>query len=207
MDVGLAGGVASVLAAAALTPLVMRWLAREELLVPGELVYGRRFRVGSVLFGLVPGLLLAGLAILVRPRTRGDWLALLFLNLLWAAITVPLALEAIGVRLAFDGSGLHVSSPWSRARTLHWSRVRLVRWSVAIRWLVLSDGEGTVVRVSPLLSGLERFATACRHHIAPEILRTDPDGAAALELMARGHGSLLAWRTEPPSKIDVRDLR
>lgn len=197
------GAVIGGLAAAALVPLVMRWLARPSMVptAPGELVYDKRLRVVSVLFGVIPTTFVAGLGIASRPQTRQDLVGFVFVLLLFPTLAAPLVVEALRVRVTFDDCGIHVSSPWSRERTLSWLWIRIVRWNKAIRWLVISDGGATTVRISPLLSGLAAFAVVCRQHVPPEVLQVDPDGAAAIDLMARGRGSQLAWRTERPSNI------
>src|SRR6185295_20356991 len=101
---------------------------------------------------------------------------------LFQAIALPLVLEFYRVIISYDDSGIHVVSPWSRRRTLLWREISVIRWRPIAKWLDLGDGSN-VVHVSPLMSGLDGFATACLSHVPRRSISSDTEGASAITLM------------------------
>src|SRR5262249_39250418 len=112
------------------------------------------------------------------------------LLLFFPTLTLPLVIEFYRVSISFDDAAIHVSSPWSRRRTLLWSEVRTVRWRSVAKWLDLRT-ERSVVHISPWLVGLEAFAAACKKHLPAEVLSRNPQTANVLVLMEQGRAGEL----------------
>ena len=68
------------------------------------------------------------------------------------------------------------------------------------KWLDPSDG-ANFAHVSPLLSGLESFAAACRASLAPEVLAGDAEVPSVLTLLEQGRARDLVWGSERPSRL------
>jgi hypothetical protein len=186
---------------ALVVPLVLRWIASGSPPAgkPGVLLYSRRARMFALLFCVVPPLVLSVAALASGLKHPGDLASFLGLVLFFPALSLPLALEFYRVAIRFDAAGIQVASPWSRRRTLPWTEVRSVRWRKMAKWLDLA-GTGGVVHVSPMLTGLDEFARACRASLAPELL-ADREAGSVLALLEQGRASELMWASEPPSRL------
>jgi hypothetical protein len=185
-----------------IVPLVIRWLSRGSTgtATPGKLVYASKHKAFALTFLLVPPVLVGALAVAAPPKNQGDAIAFAAIILLFAGISLPLVIEFYRVSISFDDSAIHVSSPWSRRRSLPWSEVRTIRWRNTAKWLDLRT-ERSVVHISPWLVGLEAFAAACKTHLPAEVASRDADAASALLLMEQGRGGELVWANQPPSKL------
>jgi hypothetical protein len=127
-------------------------------------------------------------------------LAFAAIILFFAALALPLVIEFYRVSISFDEVAIHVSSPWSRRRTLPWREVRAVRWRNVAKWLDLRT-ERSVVHISPWLIGLEAFAAACKTHLPADVVTRDAEAASVLVLMQQGRGGELVWANQSPTRL------
>jgi hypothetical protein len=196
------------LAIAIIVPLTLRWLARGQ--PPqgraGLLCYSRRARLFAGLFCLVPPLLFSTIAVLAAREGTGDRGTFIMLILFFPALALPLALEFFLVTITYDDEAIHVSSPWSRRRSLRWSEIGTARWRRTAKWFDLSDGR-TTVHVSPLLTGLEAFGTACRERMPEAAMAADWETSSVLRLMEQGRAHELVWGNDSPSALLMKRPR
>jgi hypothetical protein len=197
--------VLAVVVSAAVVPIVLRWLSQGSRApsLPGTLVYGSRHKAFALVFLAVPCLLVLALGVAVRPEKGKDVLMFAAMILFFAALASPLVIEFYRVSISFDDAGIHVSSPWSKRRTVAWGDVRKIRWRGVAKWFDLR-ADKAVVHISPWLVGLEGFAAACKAHLPPEVLARDAEAASVLVLMAQGRAAELVWANQSPSTL-VRD--
>jgi hypothetical protein len=185
-----------------IVPLVIRWLSRGSAATasPGKLAYASRHKAFALAFLVIPPVLVGALAVAAPPRKPGDVIAFAAIILLFAGLSLPLVIEFYRVSISFDDVGIHVSSPWSRRRTLRWDEVRVIRWRNVTKWLDLRT-ERSVVHISPWLVGLEAFGVACETHLPVDVVSRDAEAACVLALMKQGRAGELVWANQPPSSL------
>src|SRR4051794_13386385 len=112
-------------AIAIILPLTLRWLARGQPPQgrPGLLCYSRRARLFAGLFCVGPPLVFSIIALLAAREGTGDRATFIKLILFFPALALPLVLEFFLVSITYDSEAIHVSSPWSRRRSLRWSDI------------------------------------------------------------------------------------
>jgi hypothetical protein len=183
-------------------PIALRWLSQGSSAAgaSGKLTYGSRQRAFAVVLLLVPLLFVGALAVAKPPKNPTEVLTIAGIFAFFAAIDLPLLIEFYRVTISFDDVGIHVSSPWSRRRTLPWREVRSVRWRNMAKWLDLRT-ERSVVHISPWLVGLEAFAAACQAHLPADLVSRDAEAASVLALMQQGRGGELVWANESPTSL------
>jgi hypothetical protein len=194
--------VLAVVVTVTVVPVVLRWLSRgpATAALPGTLAYGSRHKAFALAFLVVPCLLVALLTVAAPPKKAIDVLVPVALISFFAALASPLVIEFYRVSISFDEVGMHVSSPWSRRRTVAWRDVRKIRWRSVAKWFDLRADRG-VVHISPWLVGLDAFATACKTHLPLEVLSRDEEAASVLVLMEQGRAGELVWANQRPTTL------
>jgi hypothetical protein len=189
-------------------PLVLRWLSRGSAgaAEPGRLAYGSKHKAFALAFFVVPPILIGALSVVAPPKKPGDLLAFVAMIVMFVAITLPLVIEFYRVSISFDDLAIHVSSPWSRRRSLPWREVRAIRWRKLAKWFDLRT-EGSVVHISPWLLGLEAFAAACKTHLPDDVLSRDAEAASVLVLMQQGRAGELVWDNRSPTQLAQNRIR
>src|SRR5262245_57513044 len=105
---------------AILVPVVLGWLLRSAQAQPLKkdgiawLRYGTSIK-GFALFGLAIVMGLCALWFLVKPK---DQAAVLVMILLFAGLTLPLAIECFFVRIGFDEDRIYCHSGWRKSRII-----------------------------------------------------------------------------------------
>ncbi len=135
-----------------------------------------------LIVGLVTGVpfLLGGMAALVLAGPD-RWVALIFFS--FAALGGYLAWEYVAVRYSISDDGFTYRTLSAGRGTARWSDVKAIRWSPSAKWLRLELADGRVVRISVLMLGLDRFASAILTGATAE---SDPETRTVLEACARG---------------------
>ena len=148
--------------------------AGDELRHPKVILVVALFTGVPFLAGAIAALIFAG---------KDRWTSLVFLGfaglggyLLWEYLYVryTLAAEGFSYRTLMAGRGFG-----------RWAEVKAVKWSQASKWFRLELGDGRVVRVSVLLLGLDRFATALIKNADGAVI--EPGTRQLLEQCAQGN--------------------
>jgi hypothetical protein len=169
-----------------LVALVLGWLARTRLSERPQsdhlvLEHPRSTLViGMVCSGFF--LALAFLSWAFPGKDGSGTISLTFLG--FAALGVPIIAEYFRVRHRLDPGGLRYSPLISRSGFLPWSSVARVRYSNLGKWFRLEAADGTVVRVSIMLTGLPEFARTVLREVTES--RIDDGTRSVLERTAAG---------------------
>jgi hypothetical protein len=118
--------------------------------------------------------------------------------LIFASVVLALTTEFFGVRHAYDNAGLMYRSAWSRRRRVSWAEIEKVEWRPIVKWLDLKTRDGRRLHLPPMLGGLAGFAELALRQISPLAWAQGDEAPAVLQLMAAGHGAVLAVRCPHP---------
>lgn len=154
--------------------------------------YPSLLRWGSVCFAA--GILAAVSAQVVAhpPRSPRDTVFVLLTYVMFAGLTGSLVWECLRFRMVVGPDGLNRRSPWRRRRFIRWDEVADVSFSGPLGWFEVRATDGSAVRMSVLVGGLEAFLEACEHRLTPRQLeparaaynflrRTFPSEASGLD--------------------------
>lgn len=113
--------------------------------------------VGTALFGI--------LVVASSNSSRPDdwWAPFVFMGfVLLGAVTVA---EAVRVRHELTDTGIAYQGLLRRYDQIRWNEIVSARWSPGMKWLVVTTGDGRVMRFSGLLNGLESLAIALSERV------------------------------------------
>jgi hypothetical protein len=195
-SVGVTAGLIAVV-----VPMVLRALGQASSVEPGRVAYGRTQRGFAAVMSIVPPLGVLALAFAKPPSSIWEVVAIAMLALFFPALSLPLLLEFTRVAHRYDDRGCDFVSPWSRRRRLEWSEVEELKWRPTLKWLDFHASDARPFHFSPMLGGLEDFATVALASIHPAVLERNPEPASALRLMATGNASALGMSHLPPSQL------
>ncbi len=114
---------------------------------------------------------------------KDRWTSLVFLG--FAGLGGYLLWEYLVVRYSVSPEGLSYRTLTAGRGFGKWSEVKAVKWSQTSKWFRLELNDGRVVRVSVLMLGLDRLATALIQNANGAVI--DPGTRQVLEQCARGN--------------------
>lgn len=129
-------------------------------------------------FGMPIGI--TALIIAMPPKDQGDYLAILIIYALFAALGVPLLWESMRFALVIGPKGLDCHSPWRSRQFILWDEVEEVSYNPLLAWHVIRAVGGEKFRVPALVSGLNAFLEACEQRLPPAKLRRAKAGYTQL---------------------------
>ncbi len=143
----------------ALTALIANWLMKSAKQDPAQdsgkwiLDYGLPMKGVSIIFILI----FLGILVGASQASPKDHLAAALAVVLFAVITIPLALESFFVRIAFDDQFIYCFSPWRSNRQIPWSAIYKRRFSQSMQWHIIETNSYGYIRVPVFLSGVLTF--------------------------------------------------
>ena len=190
-------------------PLVFRFLSSRSSapIEPGTLRYSTTARVLSAILTLaLPTMVVVVLLLSNKPLATGDVKWVLLIIGMGLTLGSPLLLETVRVRLDFDDRALRIATPWSRNRSIAWGDVVEVRWVSWAKWLDFRGADGSVIHVSPLLSGLAAFGAHARAQVSANA-KVSPASDAVMRLFIAGRAGELLMSPLKPEQLANQNLR
>ena len=135
------------------------------------------FTALAVLANLYPGIDSQGQHL--DAQNPAVTLAFIGFSLLGAIVVYDYFVE----RHSFDETALSFNT-LTRRGVIAWDDVARIGYSDAAKWFRLVMADGRVIRISVMLTGLEKFALTVLRQVPPE--RIDPPARTLLENAARG---------------------
>lgn len=141
--------------------LIMGWfgrvLRRQSQAYTGEALRHPR---AVLVVGVATSLpfVLAAVASAVALSGKDRWMSLAFLG--FATLGGYLVYEYRVVQYRLTADGFTYRTPFGGAGSARWADVRAAGYSPAMKWFWLELRDGKVVRLSVMIMGLDRFATA-----------------------------------------------
>lgn len=165
---------------------VMGWMARSRDAAPpagsaGRLVHPKSTLIIGVV-GTVFFVMLAVLAAVFPGKTGSLAVSAAFAG--FAALNALLLLEYRNARHELLPDGMRFGGLLRRGGTLRWSELRRISYSESMKWFVLELGDGRLVRISVMVTGLPEFARAVLAQVPPAAI--DAATRAVLERTAAG---------------------
>jgi uncharacterized Tic20 family protein len=142
--------------------LLLGWLLRSvksEARVDGDkqwLEYGRTMK-GFAIFTVAIVVVLAGF---LFQTEQANLISICGLTLSFVCLSLPLVIEFLFVRIAFNSENIYCFSGWRKSRVIPWAHINSCTFSHINKWWILDAGEHGKIRIHEFLSGREAFFKA-----------------------------------------------